>query len=167
MKSISELDAAALLQREAALLDMQRWDDWLDLYEEDCLFWVPSWRDDHALIDNPRAEVSFLYLRGKTALAERVRRVVQGKSITTHPLPRTSHQVSLPIWLEDDRLPESGAWHSQWVSHQYDPRTSEQKMLFGRYRHAFSQRSDTWKIREKVVTLINDRIATVLDFYSV
>lgn len=167
MTTLTASDAAALLQQEALFLDLQRWEDWLALYDDECLFWVPTWRDEHTLIDDPKSQVSFIYLRNKNGLAERVRRVSQGKSITTHPLPRTSHHIGQPLWLADDSLPEGGSWHSQWVNHQYDPRTHEHRTLFGRYQHSFVHSQGVWKIRQKIVTLVNDRIATVLDFYSV
>ena len=31
------------LLEEAACLDERRWDDWLAMYEDDCLFWLPAW----------------------------------------------------------------------------------------------------------------------------
>lgn len=167
MTQPSSSAVADLLQREALLLDLRRWDDWLELYHHDCLLWVPTWRDHDTVISDPRSEVSFLYLRGKAGLAERTRRLLQDKSITTHPLPRTSHHVSAPVWLDDAQLPDGGAWHSQWVNHLHDPRTHHSSQLFGRYRHRFVHDGTAWRIHEKVVTLLNDRIATVLDVYSV
>jgi len=158
------LEAASLLQREAVFIDQRRWSEWLALYHDDCLFWLPTWRDDDTLIEDPRREVSFLYLQGKAALAERIRRLEQGKSITTHPLPRTCHIVSLPVLLNGG---ESPAWHSQWVNHLYDPRSHESTSFFGGYRHHFVREGAEWRIRQKVISLANDRIPTVLDLYSV
>ena len=31
-----------ILFREARLLDAQRWDEWLEMYCEDAVFWVPA-----------------------------------------------------------------------------------------------------------------------------
>jgi len=42
-------EAAALLYREALSLDRGEWDDWLALFTEDAVFWMPAWRDDVAL----------------------------------------------------------------------------------------------------------------------
>ena len=39
-------EAEELLYREALLLDRGEWDEWLDLYLPDALFWMPSWRDE-------------------------------------------------------------------------------------------------------------------------
>lgn len=34
---------------EAACLDEQRWDDWLDHYTEDAVLWAPAWDAEHRL----------------------------------------------------------------------------------------------------------------------
>ena len=47
-----------LLYREAALLDRQQWDDWLALYLQDCVFWVPSWTSETTVTRDPETEVS-------------------------------------------------------------------------------------------------------------
>ncbi|MEL0083454.1 MAG: aromatic-ring-hydroxylating dioxygenase subunit beta, partial [Gammaproteobacteria bacterium] len=50
------------LFEEADLLDRRDWDGWLDLYEEECLFWIPAWEDDDILCEDPDNEVSLIYL---------------------------------------------------------------------------------------------------------
>ena len=44
MPEISRAEAENLLYREAALLDEGSWDDWLALFTEDAVFWMPAWR---------------------------------------------------------------------------------------------------------------------------
>jgi 3-phenylpropionate/cinnamic acid dioxygenase small subunit len=39
--ALTHAEAAALLAREAMLLDRLDFDPWLDLYTVDCLFWMP------------------------------------------------------------------------------------------------------------------------------
>ena len=65
------------------------WDDWLALYTEDAEFWVPTWRDEHQLTEDPARELSFIYLQGRALLAERVFRITSGRSAASTPLPRT------------------------------------------------------------------------------
>ena len=38
-----------LLSREALYIDMRRWEEWIDLYHEDAIFWAPAWRNDEEL----------------------------------------------------------------------------------------------------------------------
>lgn len=42
--------AAAVVFREADCLDRWRWQDWLDLYTDNCVFWCPSWVDEETQI---------------------------------------------------------------------------------------------------------------------
>jgi hypothetical protein len=44
-----------IVTNKALHLDAQRWDDWLALYTEDAVFWLPAWTDEHRL-----AELRFL-----------------------------------------------------------------------------------------------------------
>ena len=55
---ITAAEAADLLYREGHFLDARRWDDWLALYCEDAVFWVPAWKGAHELVDSPDTEVS-------------------------------------------------------------------------------------------------------------
>ena len=41
---------AAFLYREARLLDDEQWDEWLECYDPDARFWMPSWDDDGRLV---------------------------------------------------------------------------------------------------------------------
>ncbi len=166
MTDIDIHTAAQFLQREALLLDQRNWQDWLDLYDPDCFFWVPTWRDEDHLIEDPKKEISFIYATARRTLEERVRRIEQGKSITTSPMVRTCHVLGFPVWSASTDG-EDDAWVTPWVNHIYDPRTCESIQLFGHYRHQLARNEDNIRIKSKIVSLVNDRIPTVLDIYSV
>lgn len=160
-------NAVDAIYREALHVDERDWDRWLALYTEDCLFWAPSWRDELTLVDDPSSGISFFYADSRSALEERVRRIRGGKSITTLPMPRTVHVVSNPLELTasaPDRIRISTAW----TNHLYDPRTHQHKLLFGRYEHELVQPGEgEVRIASKKVILASDRVATVLDIYSI
>ncbi len=46
-------DVAELIQWEATLLDRRRWEEWIDLYTEDAVYWVPSWANEEETTDDP------------------------------------------------------------------------------------------------------------------
>src|SRR5829696_3246469 len=104
--------ARELVAREAQLLDARAWDDWLALYAEDAQFWVPTWRDEHQLTEDPSRELSFIFLQGRVRLAERVFRITSGRSAASNPLPRTNHLVtgSLVAPGPDATLRVHSAW---------------------------------------------------------
>src|SRR3546814_12914445 len=66
--------ASDFLAREAWLLDTRAWNDWLALYAEDAVFWVPTWLDDDAVATDPYTPLSFMYVEGRRGLRERIDR---------------------------------------------------------------------------------------------
>jgi 3-phenylpropionate/cinnamic acid dioxygenase small subunit len=75
-------------------IDRRRWQDWLALFTEDAVFWVPAWRNEDTLVENPTLELNLIYLRNRGMLEDRVFRFTSGDSYASTPLPTTSHVVS-------------------------------------------------------------------------
>jgi 3-phenylpropionate/cinnamic acid dioxygenase small subunit len=157
--------AAGLLYREAHCLDAQRWDDWLALYCEDAVFWIPAWKGEHELTAAPDTEVSLVYAQARAGLEDRVWRVRSGLSAASALLPRTSHAVNNV--LVEAHADGAVAVLSSFACHVYDLRRGDQHVFFGRYEHTLRQVAGEWKIARKKVVLMNDRIPTMIDFYSV
>jgi len=156
--------AAATLYREARLLDGGEWDDWVAMYREDAVYWVPAWLDETETTRDPLTQVSLVYHDARRGLEERVARIESRKSITALPLPRTVHQISN---LEaTETAPGEITCHSVFSIHVYDPRVAKEHVRHGRYHHTLRRDGEDWKIARKVITLVNDRVPTVLDFYS-
>lgn len=157
-----------LVYTEALCLDEQRWDDWLALYRDDAVFWIPSWKAEHQPTEDPATEVSFMYISGRQRLRERVRRVTGGKSIASMPLPRTLHCISNPLPQRDTQSPDQ-TWRirSNCTTQIYDPWSATLKMMACRYEHTIAKESENLRIASKKIILINDKVPTVLDFYCV
>jgi 3-phenylpropionate/cinnamic acid dioxygenase small subunit len=66
-------DVEAFLFREARLLDERRFDEWLSLFTDDCLYWLPMGPQD----PDPARDVSLLY-DDRQRMGLRIRRL-QGK----------------------------------------------------------------------------------------
>ena len=79
-------DAAAFLAHEADLLDAGRFDDWLDLFDEDGLYWVPSSRDQTDM----DGQVSIM-LEDKPLLKLRITRLSHPRAHSVLPPPATVH----------------------------------------------------------------------------
>lgn len=164
--TFSERDAEKLLYREAWCLDHQRWDEWLTLYEPDCRFWVPTWRSEHEPTQDPRTEASLIYAGTRDRLAERARRLHEGKTPTAQPLPRTVHLVNNVMV----RATEGGDCHvvsAAWMVQRYDTNTHRTDLFYGRYEYLLRQSGQDLRIASKVVYLLNDRISTYIDFYCI
>ena len=152
-----------LLAREAHSLDARQWDTWLALFHPDAWFWVPAWRSDHELVDDPQREISLMYYPSRAGLEERVWRVRSGLSEASAVLPRTCHLVGSTRIVRCDA--SEALVHSNWNCQRLDLRTSQTQMLFGRYEHHLRLDAEGWRIAGKKVVLMNDRIPTMVDFY--
>ena len=86
-------EVSELVFREARLLDAQRWTDWLDLYCDDAVFWVPAFTMEGSYTEHPDRELNLIYIAGRSGLEERVFRLNTGISLSSTPLPRSRHIV--------------------------------------------------------------------------
>src|SRR5688572_20547156 len=85
----AEAEIEQLLYREARLMDEGRYDEWLSLWTDDALYWVPCNHDD---ID-PMRDVSLIY-DDRVRLGERVDRLKSGSVLAQQPKPRMRRVVS-------------------------------------------------------------------------
>jgi benzoate/toluate 1,2-dioxygenase beta subunit/2,4,5-trichlorophenoxyacetic acid oxygenase 2 len=155
--------ATAILHREGLLLDRKDWDAWLALYCEDVEYWVPAWLDEYATTQDPDTQVSLIYHSAHRELQERVERIRSRKSITAMPLPRTTHCVGnlLLAGAGENRIEATASW----TTHVYDTTSARQHVLFGLHEVALRADAGGWRIARKKTILMNDRVATALDFY--
>lgn len=160
-----ETVARELIAKEAHYLDSQLWDQWIDLYAEDAVFWVPAWRDESTLTSDPQRELSFIYLNGRAFLEERVHRIKSGRAISSIPMPRTAHAVTSSLvepGKEGDLLVRS-IWNSNVYLHKENTLVT----YAGRYEHHLVPHGDGLRIKQKKVVLINDYLISKLDFFYV
>lgn len=163
--STLEQELVQLITREARLLDESRYDEWLALYTSDCTFWMPAWREDGTLTEDPERELSMIYYRGRRNLEDRIKRIRSGHSVASRVMPRVIHLVTNVI-VEDQDAAKPFASASFNIN-AYDPRTNRSHTFFGRYRHDFEHEGDDWKIAGKTIYLMNEVIPTMLDIYSI
>jgi len=158
-------EAEQLLYREALALDRRDWDGWLALYAEDCVFWMPAWRDETTPTQDPDSELSLIYYHGRRNLEERVWRIRSGQSVASTPLPRTVHAVTnvLVERTEGDRAFLSASF----TVHRHDRRAEKDHVFFGRYEVETVRQGENWRIAMKKILLLNDVIPTVIDIYAI
>ncbi len=157
------ISVGELLAREALYLDNRQWDQWLALYEKEAEYWIPAWDSALEYTTDPQREVSLIYYNTRQGLEDRVFRIRTEKSSASTPLPRTCHVVSnvLPELNADGTCSVS----AKWVTHLL--RNGKELSFFGQYDYLLAPANDGWIIRKKRTLVMNDRIPTVLDIYSV
>ena len=164
--SLPDAEAAReLVWREAAALDERRWDDWLALYDEAAVFWVPAWKSEDTPTEDPDTEISLIYIASRTQLEERVARIRSGRSAASSPMPRTAHALSnvLVEPVEGDAL----RVRSVATTHLFDLRRRESHLFFSCVEHLLAKDAGGLRIRRKKVVLLNDYLPTAIDFYTV
>jgi len=158
-------DVTDFLLQEADLLDKRDWDKWLELYEQDCLFWVPAWEDDDILCEDPHNEISLIYLDSKERLADRIWRINSGLSSSLIRMPRTAHLVT-NIRITDAKA-DSIKVHAKFQANAYKLDEYRNDMFFGDYYYELTPKGDSFSIKNKKIIVCNDIIPRQLDFFSV
>jgi benzoate/toluate 1,2-dioxygenase beta subunit len=144
-------EVTALIQREAALLDDCRYEEWIALFTEDCLYWVPVSPE----MESPRDGPSH-FRDDRQVMMVRTHRLANPRAFGAEPSPRTVHIVS-GIYIEAETAGEITVSSSQ-IMLEYRNRgrfEEDQRAFGGRVRHRLRRTADGLKIAEKRVDLIN------------
>lgn len=142
-------------------LDECRWDDWLSLYSADCEYWMPMWRDEETLTNDPLKELSHIFYRSRAGLEDRVLRI-KTRTASSSPLPRTAHAAG---WV----LVEQGSTDTQlfvrnsWSCNVFLPAIRESNLVYGLSQYEFARTDTAWEIKRRKIQLQNDYISTMLD----
>jgi 3-phenylpropionate/cinnamic acid dioxygenase small subunit len=155
--------AEELLYREASYLDQKKWKEWLSLYTEDALFWMPAWASEYETITDAELELNLIYLKGRHHLEDRVFRLETGESFASVPMARTAHVVGgvLVEALQGNDLPVSASW----IVHSFGLHGGITRG--GRYEYLLRQTSEGLRIARKKIVMIDDKLAGPVDFFHV
>jgi benzoate/toluate 1,2-dioxygenase beta subunit len=139
-------DVEGLLFHEARLLDLRRFDEWLELFTDDCIYWVPS----NPEIGDPRTEVSYT-LDDRRRLEDRVARLRTGWAHSQTPPSRTCRTVSnVEVW---DRGGDERRARCTVVV--WDWRREVQSAHAAHQEYRLRRQHGTWRIVWKIVGLVN------------
>jgi 3-phenylpropionate/cinnamic acid dioxygenase small subunit len=154
----------AFLNREARLLDSQRWDAWLDLYTEDAVFWVPAVTMAGDYTTDAATELNFIYIDGRAGLEARAFRVAGGGSLASNPLPRTRHLVGT-VMIDADGPHEVHAFANAQTVAFCEPRG--QQILTSSYEYRLRRHDGDYRIAQKKILLLEYVIDGYFDFFTV
>ena len=135
-----------LLTREARLLDDQAYNEWLELFTQECVYWVPaSWP-----AGDPAASIT-LEFHDRRRLIDRVTRLETGVAYSQIPPSRTARVLNPPeAWmLDQDTLLARAAF----VLHEFRQGTT--RALAGWYGYALARSGSHWQISVKQINLID------------
>ncbi len=151
--SISE--AESFLYREARLIDENQLEEWLTLFTDDGIYWIPS--DESS---EPESETSIIY----DDTRQREKRIYQlrNKHLAQDPLSRTIHFIT-NIEVEETESPTEVLIRCNTLIYEMRPGDHQQlqkglaipRAIASRCCYRLRQLEDTWRIAMKQVNLIN------------
>ena len=155
-------EVAEVVYREATLLDRRRWQEWIDLYTEDAVYWVPSWANEEETVSDPETQLNLIYLRNRGGLEDRVFRIESRDSYASLPLDRTVHVVG-NVLIEAVEGTDIIAFANCLV-HSYGKKGAQTRASLYDYT---LRRDDGGRLRiaRKKITFIDDRLEGPIDVY--
>ncbi|NKB22490.1 MAG: hypothetical protein GKS01_18550 [Alphaproteobacteria bacterium] len=154
-------DVAELINWETTLLDRREWDDWIDLFAEDAVYWVPSWADEERTVSDPETQLNLMYFRNRGGIEDRVFRIESRDSYASLPLDRTVHIVSniLVAGVADDEISAT----ANCLVHSFGKHGGQTRASL--YDFKFRKTEAGLKIVLKKITLIDDKLEGPVDIY--
>lgn len=156
-----QTEVANLIYRETMLLDRRRFDEWLDLYTPDAVYWVPAWRSEEETTDDPETQLNLIYLRDRGGIEDRIFRIESRDSYASVPLDRTVHLVGnvLVEKVEGDRIEAS----ANCIVHSYGKKGGQTRGSL--YDYVLRRSDGVLKIARKKIVFIDDRLEGAVDVY--
>lgn len=161
--TISYEEIRDFLYSEQRALDDKEWDSWLEHYDEEAEYWVPSWDVDGELTVDPHSEISLIYYARRDGLEDRVFRInTERSSASSNPEPRTQHMLSnLEVLATSGQDAEV---RYNWMTNSV--RYNSVDTYFGTaFVTLVRNEEGALKIRRKKIVLKNDYIHHVVDIY--
>ena len=145
--SVDRQQIENFLYREARLMDSHAYDEWLALWADDGLYWIPSNDDD---ID-PERHVSIVY-ENKTRLDDRIARLKSGAAYAQDPKSRLSRVIS-NVEIEEGENSEVVVYCTFNLTAL---RRSKMDTFSGRVLYRLRPQDESFKIAYKKVLLVNN-----------
>ena len=144
----TERDLTNFVLREARLLDEGRYGDWLDLFADDGVYWMPLAPGQTDM----RLHAS-LMLEDKLLLKIRVERLGGARTFSQQPASRCHHLLQQPTVESRDEA--AGVFTTRCAFHYVETRRDEQQLIAGWATHTLVATPQGLHIRMKRVDLVN------------
>jgi 3-phenylpropionate/cinnamic acid dioxygenase small subunit len=140
------------LYRQSELLDDQRWQDWIDLFTDDGIYWMPA---DPA--DETWDGVPSIFAEDRNLMNVRMRRVLHPDAWSQKPLWGTSHVIGNVVIMPRDTKTGDIVVRSRF--HMMELRRDSSRHFAGTYLHHLVRTPNGLKIRLQRVDMVNGQAA--------
>ena len=141
-------DIELFLHREARLLDERRFREWMGLFTDDGIYWVPAVPGQKSPLDH----VS-LFFDDRTHMKTRVARLEHPKIHVQTPPSRTVHQIGRAMLQEPWNSGGECLVASTVIMIEY--RLDHQRLFGGHQQHRLRRVGADFQIAQKRVDLVN------------
>lgn len=139
------------LYAQAAMLDAKRWQDWIDLFADDGVYWMPP-EPSHTHWDGMPA----IFAEDKNLMTVRMMRVLHPDAWSQRPLWETNHVIGNVIL---DSVGANGDVVARSRFHMMELRRDDVRHFAGQYTHQLRKTKDGYRIRLQRVDMTNAQAA--------
>jgi len=145
-------EVSQFLYRQSELLDDQRWQDWIDLFTEDGIYWMPADPGDTTWEGVPS-----IFAEDKNLMTVRMKRVLHPDAWSQKPMWGTSHVIGNVVILPRD--PRTGDIVVRSRFHMMELRRDSTRHFAGTYVHHLVRTPNGLKVRLQRTDMVNGQAA--------
>jgi 3-phenylpropionate/cinnamic acid dioxygenase small subunit len=139
------------LYRQSELLDTKRWQEWIDLFVDEGVYWMPP-EPSYTTFDGTPA----IFAEDKNLMEVRMRRVLHPDAWSQRPVWETNHVVSNVII---DKAGPNGEVQVRSRFHMMELRRDDVRHFAGSYAHTLLKTGDGYRIKLQRVDMTNAQAA--------
>ncbi len=139
------------LYRQADLLDSKRWEDWIGLFTEDGVYWMPP-EPSYTTWDGTPA----IFAEDKNLMRVRMGRVLHPDAWSQRPLWGTNHVVSNVVL---EKTSPNGDVIARSRFHMMELRRDDVRHFAGSYLHQLKKTREGYRIKLQRVDMTNSQAA--------
>jgi 3-phenylpropionate/cinnamic acid dioxygenase small subunit len=140
------------LYRQAELLDAKRWQEYIDLFSEDGVYWMPANPQDSSWDGVPS-----IFAEDKNLMTVRMKRVLHPDAWSQRPLWGTNHVVSNVILQPAQGASDELIVRSRF--HMMELRRDDVRHFAGAYTHHLARTRNGLRIKLQRVDMTNAQAA--------
>jgi benzoate/toluate 1,2-dioxygenase beta subunit len=139
------------LYRQADLLDTKRWQDWIDLFAKDGIYWMPPEASYKTWDGMPS-----IFAEDKNLMTVRMNRVLHPDAWSQKPLWGTNHIVSN---VSIQKILKNGDVEVRSRFHMMELRRDDVRHFAGSYTHRLKRTKSGFRIKLQRVDMTNAQAA--------
>jgi len=139
------------LYRQADLLDGKRWQDWIDLFAPDGIYWMPPDASYKTWDGQPA-----IFAEDRNLMTVRMNRVLHPDAWSQRPLWGTNHVVSNVVIEKESK---TGDVVARSRFHMMELRRDDVRHFAGSYRHELKKTKGGYRIKLQRVDMTNAQAA--------